>query len=46
MADSGGAPLRILDLTAANPAAREDPYPRLADLRAQCPLHRDEAGGA
>lgn len=36
----------ILDLTAANPAAREDPYPRLAALRAQCPLHRDEAAGA
>ncbi len=46
MADSGAAPFRILDLTAAYPAAREDPYPRLADLRARCPLHRDEAGGA
>lgn len=46
MADSGSGPFRILDLTAANPAAREDPYPRLADLRAACPLHRDEAGGA
>jgi cytochrome P450 len=46
VADSASHPFRILDLTAANPAAREDPYPRLADLRAQCPLHRDEAGGA
>jgi len=43
---SGSAPFRILDLTAANPQARVDPYPRLAELRAQCPLHRDEAGGA
>lgn len=46
MADSASHPFRILDLTAANPAAREDPYPRLAELRPQCPLHRDEAGGA
>lgn len=46
MADTGSSPFRILDLTAANPTAREDPYPRLAQLRAQCPLHRDEAGGA
>lgn len=46
MADSASSPFRILDLTAANPAVREDPYPRLAELRAQCPLHRDEAGGA
>lgn len=46
MADSASTPFRILDLTAANPAAREDPYPRLAELRAQCPVHRDEAGGA
>ncbi|MFT3723955.1 MAG: cytochrome P450 [Hyphomonadaceae bacterium] len=46
MADSDRDHFRILDLTAANPASREDPYPRLADLRAKCPLHRDEAGGA
>jgi cytochrome P450 len=46
MADSGSSPFRILDLTAANPDARRDPYPRLAQLRARCPLHRDEAGGA
>lgn len=46
MADSASTPFRILDLTAANPVAREDPYPRLAELRAQCPVHRDEAGGA
>lgn len=46
MADAGSSPFRILDLTAANPGARRDPYPRLADLRAQCPLHRDDAGGA
>ncbi len=46
MADSGSSPFRILDLTAANPVGREDPYPRLAELRARCPLHRDEAGGA
>jgi len=44
--DSGSSPFRILDLTAANPQARENPYPRLGELRAQCPLHRDEAGGA
>lgn len=42
----GGSPFRILDLTAANPEARQDPYPRLAALRAQCPLHHDDAGGA
>ena len=46
MADSGSNPFRILDLTAADPQARIDPYPRLAELRTQCPLHRDEAGGA
>lgn len=46
MPDSGSAPFRILDLTAANPEARENPYPRLAELRTKCPLHRDEAGGA
>lgn len=46
MPDTGSSPFRILDLTAANPAARENPYSRLAELRAQCPLHRDEAGGA
>ncbi len=46
MADTGSSPFRILDLTAANPQAREDPYPRLAELRGQCPLHRDEAAGA
>ena len=46
MADRGSSPFRILDLTAANPEARRDPYPRLAELRAQCPLHRDDAGGA
>lgn len=44
MADSGSNPFRILDLTAANVDARRAPYPRLAELRAQCPLHRDEAG--
>lgn len=46
MADTGSSPFRILDLTAANPDARVDPYPRLAELRVQCPVHRDEAGGA
>jgi cytochrome P450 len=46
MADEGHGPFRILDLTAANPESREDPYPRLAELRGQCPLHRDEAGGS
>lgn len=46
MADSGSGPFRILDLTAANPDARLDPYPRLAELRAACPVHRDEVGGA
>lgn len=46
MADTSSAPFRILDLTAANPDARTEPYARLADLRAQCPLHRDEAAGA
>lgn len=46
MADSDHNHFRILDLTATNPASRENPYPRLAELRAQCPLHRDEAGGA
>ncbi|MDP3739839.1 MAG: cytochrome P450 [Hyphomonadaceae bacterium] len=46
MADDEKCPFRILDVTAANPEARADPYPRLAELRALCPLHRDEAGGA
>ncbi len=46
MLDCVSSPFRIQDLTAANPQAREDPYPRLAELRTQCPLHRDEAGGA
>lgn len=46
MPDSGADPFRILDLTAANPEARVDPYPRLSDLRARCPIHRDGAGGA
>ncbi len=46
MPDSGADPFRILDLTAVNSEARLDPYPRLADLRARCPIHRDEAGGA
>lgn len=39
-------PFRILDLTAANPDARRNPYPRLAELRAACPLHRDRDAGA
>lgn len=46
VADSGFDQFRILDLTAANAVARIDPYPQLAALRAKCPLHRDEAGGA
>jgi cytochrome P450 len=46
LADDDARPFRILDLTAANPEAREDPYPRLAELRARCPPHRDEAGGS
>ena len=46
MPGSASLPFRILDLTAANAGARRDHYPRLAELRAQSPLHRDEAGGA
>ena len=47
MPDDDTHPFRILDLTAANPEARANPYPRLVDLRAAaCPIHRDEAGGA
>lgn len=46
MADTDSDRFTILSLTAANPLARIDPYPRLAELRAQCPLHRDEAAGA
>lgn len=46
MADSGSSQFRILDLTAADPEARRDPYPRLAELRAACPLRRDLAAGA
>jgi cytochrome P450 len=46
MADSASHPFRILNLTAANHEARENPYPRLAELRAQCPLHRDDIGGS
>jgi cytochrome P450 len=37
---------RILDLTAANLDARQNPYPRLAELRAACPFHRDPDAGA
>jgi cytochrome P450 len=39
-------PFRILDLTAANPDARRNPYPRLVELRAACPFHRDPDAGA
>lgn len=46
MADDGPRDVRMLDLMAANPEARADPYPRLAALRHGCPLHRDEASGA
>ena len=46
LANGERAPFRMPDLTAANALAREDPYPRLAELRALCPLHRDEAAGA
>lgn len=35
----------IIDLTALNPVAREDPYPILKDLQARCPVHRDAAMG-
>jgi len=33
------------ELTAADPAARADPYPRLAELRALFPVHHDAAAG-
>jgi cytochrome P450 len=46
LADDDVHPFRILDLTSANAEARSDPYPRLAELRAACPIHRDEAAGA
>lgn len=35
----------IIETTALNPAAREDPYPILKDLQARCPVHRDSAMG-
>ena len=46
LANGDRASFRMPDLTATNALAREDPYPRLAELRALCPLHRDEAAGA
>jgi cytochrome P450 len=36
----------ILNLTPLDPAYRADPYAVLADLRARCPVHRDEAIGS
>jgi len=35
----------ILQLTALNPAYRENPHAVLDDLRARCPVHRDEMAG-
>lgn len=35
----------ILDMTPLNPVFREDPHAILGDLRAKCPVHRDEAAG-
>lgn len=32
-------------LTAADPTARADPYARLKELRALCPVHHDAAAG-
>jgi len=40
------APLpTIIQLTPLNPEYREDPHSVLADLRARCPVHRDEMAG-
>jgi cytochrome P450 len=35
----------LLQLTPLNPAFREDPHALLSDLRARCPVHRDDVAG-
>jgi cytochrome P450 len=35
----------IIELTPLDPKYREDPHSVLADLRARCPVHRDEMAG-
>ena len=37
------APTSIMEISAFDPAAREDPHPRLKALRETCPVLRDEA---
>jgi hypothetical protein len=36
----------IFQLTPLNPAYRDDPHAVLDDLRARCPVHRDETSGS
>ena len=36
----------FIQLTPLNPEYREDPHSVLADLRARCPVHRDETSGS
>jgi hypothetical protein len=36
----------IFQLTPLDPAYREDPHTVLADLRARCPVHRDDVAGS
>jgi hypothetical protein len=38
-----GVPHSILELSAFNPAARDDPHPLLRSLREACPVMRDES---
>ena len=36
----------IFELTPLNPTFRADPHQVLDDLRARCPVHRDESSGS
>ena len=45
MADETPLP-NILQLTPLDPAYREEPHTVLAELRAKCPVHRDDMAGA
>lgn len=38
-----GVPQSVLELSAFNPAARDDPHPLLQSLQTHCPVMRDEA---
>lgn len=42
-AKAAKTPTSIMEISAFDPAAREDPHPRLKALRDECPVMRDEA---